>query len=243
MPISKPRQLFFVILLLIAICFVGCRPGDAYSFDPTPYLPKYDSFYREDEFTRNRNDTSNLGRDKLGRITKQDLLLKKMERAAGLDFLDSGYADLQIRILYSITLDDRVQNFILKRHKGKWNAIINIWKYGFGKNDNAEIPHFISAKVYEVYPESDWETVFKKLNELGIFSLPDEDNLDQQRPSPNDGDGYSVEIATKNMYRNYGYSNPSSLDDVWQIKKFLEIMKLLHNEFGFEELERILPEM
>ena len=67
--------------------------------------------------------------------------------------------------------------------------------------------------------------------------MPDENNIkDFQEISVTDGDGVSVEVALRNVYRFYGYSNPDMYPQYEEIKNISHILNLIDEEFGLKKL-------
>ena len=62
------------------------------------------------------------------------------------------------------------------------------------------------------------------------MTLPNQDDVEGYSGGK-DGRTYSVEVATKNLYRFYSYWEPQGCEDrFWQAKKMTEIIKLLEAE-------------
>jgi len=247
LPMLLPKISFRILVLVcfILLSVVACKSDDTYSFDPTPYLPKYDSFLKEDRAWIHRNDKRP---GYLAEIKRRDSVFKKLKRAAGLDILDTGYNDLQITFTYSMDNDGWYQSFSLKRTPNKWSASINIWKddYDFVKVPGKDMlqpvnPHVSAFRTNEVKPKSNWETVFRKLNDLQIFTLPDFNNIPDFYREQANSDGYEIEIGTKNMYREYSYYLLKDNKKFWQVRNIIEITDFLEKEFGFEKIKHDSP--
>lgn len=55
-----------------------------------------------------------------------------------------------------------------------------------------------------------------------------------------DGCWAEVEIATKNVYREYGYGNPDDYDDKFlEAKNILSVLNLINEDFGIREKFKI----
>ncbi|MEO7311026.1 MAG: hypothetical protein ABIX01_11560 [Chitinophagaceae bacterium] len=220
----------------------GCKNDDTYSFDPRPFLPKYDSFYKENDITRYTAGKKPQSLRYLKYILRRDSLANEFCNKAGFDCLDSGYYDMEIRIGFGGGLRAQEQYFILKRSDGTWNACINIvsmdLEYIYSPDSSYKTKLVVAEnKKNEVFPKSNWETVFRKLNEWQIFTLPDGEVIDNGgSDAATDGEGYSIEVATSNMNRRYSYSYPEDKLDKWQAKSFYDIMNFLYKEFGFTKL-------
>jgi len=89
-----------------------------------------------------------------------------------------------------------------------------------------------SKSIEDKSPTSGWENFSKKLLGLQIITLPDSNDIPGYE-SGNDGNTYSVEIATPNQYRFYNYWTPSLFQDsLWQAKNMVDIITLLDKELG-----------
>lgn len=86
--------------------------------------------------------------------------------------------------------------------------------------------------------EPDWEKIFEKITDIGIWELPDASKYDKEPEVLEDGsvvinietDGriITVELHDGQDYRSYQYSNPQSKD--WpEAKKILQIEKIVNS--------------
>ena len=83
-------------------------------------------------------------------------------------------------------------------------------------------------EVREVHPETSWNALWKRVEALGILTLPDSSTLPGEADSL-DGIGYVVEINDGKLYRTYHYDNPQGQE--WpEAEKIIEIVKTLYGE-------------
>ncbi len=81
-------------------------------------------------------------------------------------------------------------------------------------------------------PKSGWATFSKKLLDLKIVTLPNQEDV-KGYGSGFDGRTYNIEVATKNQYRFYGYWEPQQFQSkFWQAKNMADILNLFEIELG-----------
>jgi len=83
--------------------------------------------------------------------------------------------------------------------------------------------------LYEVFPRTDWASLWEKLETLGILTLPDASTLPNVKRFL-DGITYIVEINDGGSYRTYMY-NDLEHQDFSEAKQMIEIIKTLQDEF------------
>ena len=127
----------------------------------------------------------------------------------------------------------------LCRYDGKWAgfytraAYINAkfirngdkWKMEYEQDF---IHPFVS--VLALTPQTNWENLWDKVEELGILTLPDSSALPSQGGAV-DGVSYVVEINDGAQYRIYRYGNPKH-QKYPEAEKMLQIIETLRNEFN-----------
>jgi len=155
-------------------------------------------------------------------------LTKTKEKQLGLDSLESGFDNLQIRIWYDLSLVRERRLVIIKNTDTNWTATT----YDLQVDWDGKTETILSKKVKNVTPKSGWANFSKKLLDLNILTLPNQDDI-ANYGGGFDGTTYNVEIATKNQYRFYGYWQPEVFQDkFWQAKNMANILKLLWQELG-----------
>lgn len=76
----------------------------------------------------------------------------------------------------------------------------------------------------------DWQSLYRKIERLGIATLPDESLLPPTNHRIHDGAAVLVEIATADGYRAYDYSNPMFRSEP-EAQAALEIMRTVNGIF------------
>jgi len=90
-------------------------------------------------------------------------------------------------------------------------------------------------------PKSGWNAVWQRLEELGIYTLPDSEDIGATNGYP-DAKGAVIEIKTGESYRTYLYGGLKT-PEAEETKKVVEICRILSREFGidlFEGPERLI---
>lgn len=157
----------------------------------------------------------------------------KLEKALGISSLEGGFDSLQIRLYYGVALMNKLQLVILKRNSLNWNAqVLDIaYKYS-GKRDSVT---YSIENISEKRPKSGWKFFTDSLFSLNITSLPSGETMTTYSGC-NDGDGATVEVATKSKYRIYNYDciGSNKLD---KAKNMDAILHLLQKELEFKLIE------
>src|SRR5262245_4998535 len=84
------------------------------------------------------------------------------------------------------------------------------------------------VKAREVHPKTSWNALWKRVEALGILTLPDSSTLPGEQMVL-DGISYVVEINDGKVYRTYYYGNPQY--QVWpEAENIIEIVKTLKGE-------------
>jgi len=142
---------------------------------------------------------------------KNNLLTQK---SLGLQMLEKGFDSIQIRLWYGGAMVGQRLVILTNKNK-KWNAeiskIITEVRPGFEDTLNVDFwdQYYLERTIEYKTPKSGWNNFIKKLFNLHILSLPDQENIeDFKEESIMDGVGVTVEIATKKVYRLYNLSNP-----------------------------------
>lgn len=116
-----------------------------------------------------------------------------------------------------------LQGLILRKAAGKWTATRLI----------GGIPGTSSKSRKTLYPapKSGWPTFWRKAEEFGLWTLPDDSTLPQkERKWVLDGFSYLVELQRGGTYRTYAYDNPE-LQKWPEAKQMVAIDRLLGREF------------
>jgi hypothetical protein len=155
-------------------------------------------------------------------------LAKTKQKQLGLDSLENGFDVLQVRVWYDFALVQERKLIIITHKDTGWAATV----YDLQVDWDGKTETILSKTIRQVTPISGWEAFSKKLLDLKILTLPNEDDI-AGYVEGDDGRTYNVEIATKSHYRFYGYWEPQTFQDrFWQAKNMADILKLFETELG-----------
>ena len=107
-----------------------------------------------------------------------------------------GEEDVEVRFWHGFGLSN-LEGVILRRNAGRWSA------FHIEADDYIE-PHSATIKQLSP-PKSGMESLWNKLNTLGLLTLPDASEIHCD-VSVIDGESYVVEINQNHKYRTYRYS-------------------------------------
>ncbi len=158
-------------------------------------------------------------------------LLNEFEGYLDLKPLENGFDSIQIRIDFDCVKNTRESLIILTNDRKKWIAELSNIHYHYSENGKVDS---ISREFINTIPKSGWVKFINKLFDLKILTIEDNHKIpDFEYYMPADGCGIWIEIATKNVYRCYGYDNPSFYDTkYWQTANVIAIQNLLYEEFN-----------
>jgi len=133
--------------------------------------------------------------------------------------------DVEVRVWHGFGLT-ALEGFVLKRVAGQWSAI-----------------HLDGVTRKVVSPESEqklgtpkfgWDASFRRLEEAGLFTLPDASSLGCNGGAT-DGMSYVVEFNRDGVYRTYMYDNPDYAK-CEEAKRMIYIGNLISEDFGVAEM-------
>jgi len=128
----------------------------------------------------------------------------------------------------------------LLHHEGKWTGLFSNHANKFQKpvRDGDEwklefIEDYLShpfVPVLALTPQTNWESLWKKLETMGILTLPDSSTLPNDLIIP-DGVAYVIEMNDGVQYRVYKFNNPKRQE--WpEAVKMIQIIQTLREEFN-----------
>jgi hypothetical protein len=132
--------------------------------------------------------------------------------------------DLEFRVWVGFGLYG-IDGFILRRSSARWSA--------------DHLHEMIERPPYGAYhknleaPKSGWESVWHKLVDAGITTLPDSSEINCEAGIM-DGKSYVVEMNKDRVYRTYEYGNPN-FAKCGEAKQMVRIGEIIADEFGLEE--------
>lgn len=229
------RLLFFILVINLLI---GCTHKDD-SAEPNEYAARFVKELNQSDTFKYENSLY-VYNERLKRIDSSGYFYKtRMDKWLNLQSLGKGYDSLQIRFSYEIYIMPEWTMIALIHDGKKWTAEIS--RISNHYNEKKEMVDTMSRKIRLDKPKSGWVNFISKLFDLKVLTIDDEKIISKEdRVTPADGDGLDFEIATKNVYRFYGYSNPEDQSEkYWQVINVNAIKKLLYQEFevlrDFEE--------
>jgi hypothetical protein len=129
--------------------------------------------------------------------------------------LANGALEIRVWVGFGLT---PLEGFRLLREGSRWTAYHV--KEGFG--DKQPLEH------REMKPQGGWDALWRKIEALGILTLPDSSSLPDEA-MVFDGVSYVVEISDGRSYRTYQYGNPQY--QKWpEAKKSTAIVTALYEE-------------
>jgi len=157
-------------------------------------------------------------------------LAKAKQKQLGLDSLENGFNNLQIRVWYDFALV-RERKLVVITNKGtSWAATVYDLQVKWA--DRTET--VLSKKISRPVPKSGWARFSQELLSLQLLTLPDQNDIPHY-DADTDGRTYNVEIATSRQYRFYGYWEPEEYQDkFWQAKNIVGMLDLFRRELGVD---------
>jgi hypothetical protein len=208
------RLLFLTLSMALACCYGNNHPAAIKEYLQNDTSPK---FKRE------------IPRSPDGTFDSYYRLKRQREKRLLLDGLETGYDSLEIRIWFEYALYYKKDLVVIKRTDGKWTAFH--YEITLDFNPDKETDSIKSKTSRHVTPKCGWDEFTDKLFSLKIMTLPNMDDIKEIVNRMDDGVDYFIEIATKNQYRFYVYSNPEEFEDkFWQTTNMTKIIELVRTE-------------
>jgi len=155
-------------------------------------------------------------------------LYKARHKQLGLDSIENGFENLQIRVWYDFSFVKKRQLVVITNTNSGWFATV----YDMKVNWNGKTEEIISKKVKHVTPKFGWQYFSKTLLDFKIVTLPNQDDIADYRRG-HDGSSFNIEVATKKQYRFYGYWEPVfNAREFWQAKNIVGVLQLFKDELG-----------
>jgi len=178
----------------------------------------------------------------------------RFQKHVGIQPLDKGFDSIQIRLWYGGSFTGERLVVLSNSNKG-WKAEVSKFSTDYNPNfkgDETERAiadflegYFITRTTENKVPKSGWDNLISKLFKLNILTLPDESKVAGINPGAvTDGWGVTVEIATKKVYRYYGYGNPDYFyRKAEEARNINHILVLIDKEFGLKNVGSYIDEM
>ena len=207
------RQINILILVILFI-LISCK-GKALSNSPLAFVDTTKPFKKEIPTYQNG-------------VNIFYEMAKTKQKQLGLDSIENGFDNLQIRVWYDFDLVKKRKLVVITNKNGNWTATV----YDLQVDWDGHTETILSKKLKQVTPKSGWADFSKQLMNLQILTLPDQDDIPNYAEGM-DGRTYNVEVATKTQYRFYGYWEPREHQNkFWQAKNMSDILKLFRTELG-----------
>ncbi len=203
------------ILIIVLILFNSCHVKDDNSNILTDFNDTSSTFKKE---IPTYTDGPNSGdTDYVFRELREDASQLK------LDYIENGFDQLQIRVWLGHSMAVERHLIILKFYDSKWMG----YRISFTKGDDHNVA---KQKIRKVAPQSGWTNFIRALNEMKIFQLLEQTNVnDHSGCGGADGMSYYYEIATTKKYR--------FLYNCYPDHRFTDFASYLEEEFEFEYLK------
>ena len=207
-------QNIYFILTLTLYFFVACKGQTTSTHQSLEFVDTTKPFKKEIPIYQN------------GGVDIFYELAKTKQKQLGLDSIENGFDNLQIRVWYDFALVRERKLVVITNKDTNWTATV----YDLQVDWDGKTETILSQKVKQVTPKSGWASFSKELLALKILTLPDQDDV-KGYYGGTDGETYNVELATKNQYRFYGYWTPQLYQDkFWQAKNMVAILELFETE-------------
>lgn len=217
----------WLLLLTVLVFLRSCKEEDD-SATSNPYAAKIlaqlnptDTFLYYSGKSNNKRIDSTIKQDKADR-----------ERWLNLQSIERGFDSVQIRIWYGCAILGNDRLIVLANANHSWRAEVSKLQYQW--DSLTQRFDTVTRSVVSKLPQSGWRKFINQLFDLKTLTLPNEQDIPNfAERSITDGCSVEIEIATKDCYRYYYYTNPD-LYEYWQAKNMISILKLINSEFGMK---------
>lgn len=215
------QRRYQVIILIMAWVLPACK-GQPHPVKPSSFHDTATPFKREIPTYKN------------GEVDVFYRVAKDKQRQLGLDSLENGFDNLQIRVWYDFSFIRERKLVIISNKDTGWAATV----YDLEVKWDGNTETILSKKIRQVIPKSGWAFFSNKLLQLQLLTLPNGADI-AGYDTGTDGSDCSVEIATRSRYRFYSYWEPEQFrNEFWQAKKIADMMDLFRQELGVQSPEQ-----
>jgi hypothetical protein len=164
---------------------------------------------------------------------------KKIESALQIGSLENGFQKRQFRISgneYKEYKDGWTRLLIFK-NTSDWFADIYYMRFA-GEDGFSLIIDSLQYQKYSLgFPKVGWKYFIDSLNNMGLFSLPDCDDVPGYLSDMSTDElSYDVELASNKAYRIYSYYEPMERSIKFrQAKQLMEVVAFIKTQFYFPE--------
>jgi hypothetical protein len=163
----------------------------------------------------------------------QKILLHE-QQLLGIESLQKGYSDLQVRIgvSHGYGPTDSIKLAIFQQKGDKVLGVF--YSYLLVYDANFDSVQSIRKRVDTLVPKCGWKTFMDSIRILGVYDLPDYEKISNYYLST-DSYGLGVEVATKNTYRMYTYPNWDRMKKtIPEAMKVHQILNLIERQFDYK---------
>ena len=172
-----------------------------------------------------------IPKDRYGRNYPYYNMVQEFTNDASLNSLNDGFDSLFLRIWYAYR--STLQVIDLKKDVTKWEGEYHSMEIDL-INDTF---HALNIKTEQIRPKSGWNRFTNNLFSLNILNMPNQSEISAYQGGDADGISITVEIANKNSYRIYSYTDPIVHLEFPEAKQVENIMELIEKELGVKRHE------
>ncbi len=155
---------------------------------------------------------------------------KYKEKQLGLEYIESGYENFQLRLWVENIPHNRAELYVIKSKNGKWSALGYRMMTGSSIENRDSI---ISKEMKNLEPKSGWDYLLTKLTDLKVITLPNMTDIPGLIDMVDDGVYFNIEIANKYQYRYYSYHSPEQFQNIFlEARNIVQIVKLIREELN-----------
>ncbi len=220
-----------VLTLLTSSCS-QLKTANSNAF-PTPT----DFELAEKKLNQTEVDKDYIGKLSLDEIKKENRNLKetivKLAKSSNLSILETTEMpndDLEARV-WRHNGWSKMWLFVLKRSNGKWSADFQEQTLD---EETGKVIKTSKRKIGK--PKSDWESVWKKLTNEELLTLPSGFENNGWLPCPDCGD-VTIETKVNGNYRFYAYTEPYLGSDIRETKQVAKIINIIAEDFNIKEFK------
>ena len=211
---------FQIFIFFVLFFSVSCQdPGSSKEISKAVSKDILDS-------SLNRNDSS-----------ERYAFIKFKQQIIGLDSIQSGYDTLQIRVWDIQGLFGHMQLYVIKNNGKKWTADYYSLELDSNYvNGNSSIKYeqgnepFSIIEQKRIKPTMPWNRFIDSLVSFEIMTLPDMDSIKGMQVEWTDAGSIIIEVALRNCYRVYHYSDPWRFEEFKEAQNMMGILSLISTE-------------
>lgn len=161
--------------------------------------------------------------------------IRCIEESLGLKTLRNGFDSSEIRLWrsgYDSVNNSRV--IVIRNTNGQNLAELIYVRYVIKEDSVGQtLDSLIGSRRILGEPKSGWEPFFKTIEQKGIYKFPHYLDIPGYMVDSG-GNGYWIEFATKEHYKQYVYPEPHR-QQVQEAKRFTQLVSYIETEFGISK--------